>query len=87
VPAIKELMPRPPSDYARRLYYDSLVYSPIALNTVIQTFGLDQIMIGTDYPFAIMDRDPHASIDALALDSAAQAKLREGNARRFLNCA
>lgn len=85
VPAIRELIPQAPSHYARRLYYDSLVYSPLALNSVIQTFGIDQIMIGSDYPFAIMDRDPHGAIDALGFNADAQAKLRAGNARRFLN--
>ena len=33
------------------------------------------------------DPDPHASVDALKLDAALAAAVREGNARRFLGLA
>jgi aminocarboxymuconate-semialdehyde decarboxylase len=44
-------------------------------------------MIGTDYPFAVRDPDPHATVDALRPDAVLAAALREGNARRFLGLA
>lgn len=83
-PAIKDSMPHPPGSYARRFYVDTLTYSPRTLQLVVETFGADRVMIGTDYPFAIRDPDPHATVDALALDAATAAALREGNARAFL---
>jgi aminocarboxymuconate-semialdehyde decarboxylase len=57
------------------------------LHLVLETFGNDKVMIGTDYPFAIHDKDPHATVDALELDAALAAAVREGNARRFLGIA
>lgn len=83
-PAIKDTLPQPPSTYARKLYYDTLVYDPLALKYIIERFGLSQIMIGTDYPFAIADFDPHASLAAAGLGAEAEKLLREGNARRYL---
>lgn len=83
-PAIKDSLPQAPSVYARKLYYDTLVYNPRALNYVIESFGLSQVMIGTDYPFAIADFDPHASVAAAGLGAEAEKMLREDNARRFL---
>jgi len=80
---LRDLIPEPPSVYARRLYYDTLVYSAPVLRMVIESFGIERVMIGTDYPFGIMDTDPHGSVDALGLDEAAADLLREGNARRF----
>ena len=80
---MRDLIPEPPSVYARRLYYDTLVYSAPVLRLVIDTFGIDRVMIGTDYPFGIMDTDPHGSVDALGLDEASVALIRDGNARRF----
>ena len=80
---MRDLIPEPPSAYARRLYYDTLVYSAPVLRLVIDTFGIDRVMIGTDYPFGIMDTDPHGSVDALGLDEASAALIRDGNARRF----
>jgi aminocarboxymuconate-semialdehyde decarboxylase len=84
VGAIRESMPKPPTEYARRFYCDNLTYAARTLQLVLETFGNDKVMIGTDYPFAVRDPDPHASVDALELDAALAAALREGNARRFL---
>jgi aminocarboxymuconate-semialdehyde decarboxylase len=84
VPAIKESIPKPPTECARRFYCDTLTYAARTLHLVLETFGNDKVMIGTDYPFAVRDPDPHASVDALKLDAALAAAVREGNARRFL---
>ena len=84
VPQIKDSIPKPPTEYARRFWCDTLTYAARTLHLVLETFGNDKVMIGTDYPFAIHDRDPHASVDALKLDAALAAAVREGNARRFL---
>lgn len=82
---LRDLIPEPPSHYARRLYYDTLVYSAPVLRLVIESFGIERVMIGTDYPFGIMDTDPHGSVDALGLGETDAELIREGNARRFFN--
>jgi aminocarboxymuconate-semialdehyde decarboxylase len=82
---IRESMPRAPKEYAHRFYVDTLVYDPTVLEHVIRTFGGDRVMIGTDYPFVIADRDPHGSVDAIDPDAGLSAALREGNAKRFLD--
>src|SRR5262249_49977106 len=51
MPKIKESIARAPEEYARWLYYDTLTYSARALRFVIETFGADRVMVGTDYPF------------------------------------
>jgi len=84
---VRDSLPKAPIEYARKFYVDTLVYDPHVLRHVIHTFGRDRVMIGTDYPFVIMDRDPHRSIDAIDPDDALAHALREGNARRFLNVA
>jgi aminocarboxymuconate-semialdehyde decarboxylase len=83
-PALQEYMPRPPSSYARQLYCDSLTYDPDTLALALRTFGAERVMIGSDYPFNIRDRDPLASIAALNLSPAKQAQLHHFNAQRFL---
>jgi aminocarboxymuconate-semialdehyde decarboxylase len=84
LPQLREAIPNAPSSYASRFYVDTLTYAAPTLRLAMETFGPDRVMIGTDYPFAIADFDPHAAIDALQLDRAAAQALREGNARRFL---
>jgi aminocarboxymuconate-semialdehyde decarboxylase len=85
--ALQEAIPVEPRKTAARLYVDSLVYDPVALRAVLRIFGPDHVMIGTDFPFVVMDHTPHASIDAIEPDPALAQALREGNARRFLGVA
>lgn len=83
-PAVKDTLPHPPSTYAKKLYYDTLVYDPLALRYIVERFGLSQIMIGTDYPFGISETDPHGAVAAAGLGAQAEKMLREDNARRYL---
>ncbi|MGD9551377.1 MAG: amidohydrolase family protein, partial [Burkholderiaceae bacterium] len=76
--------PVAPRTAARSMFYDDLVYDAAGIAFLIQSFGLGQIMLGSDYPFAIMDKDPVGRVAALALDAAAQQALRQGNALRWL---
>jgi aminocarboxymuconate-semialdehyde decarboxylase len=42
-----------PSEYLKQLYFDSLVYTTENLRHLIRTVGAGQIVIGTDFPFAM----------------------------------
>jgi aminocarboxymuconate-semialdehyde decarboxylase len=81
---LREEMPLEPRAAARTMYYDSLVYDPVTLQRVIDVFGSTQVMVGSDYPFAIMDRQPTAGIEALAFDNATRELLMWRNASRWL---
>ena len=47
-----------PSSYLKRMYYDTILHSDIALRYLRQTVGIDQMVIGTDAPFPPGDPDP-----------------------------
>jgi aminocarboxymuconate-semialdehyde decarboxylase len=83
-PELLDTMPASPSEQARRLYYDTLVFDSATLNHLVATFGASQLMIGTDYPFAFHDARPVESIAAAILDPAVRAQLTTHNAARFL---
>src|SRR2546423_3780978 len=40
-----------PTEYVKRLYYDSLVFTPEALRHLAAEVGADHIVMGTDYPY------------------------------------
>lgn len=84
VPPVRGALAADPLDDARRLWVDDLVYDAATLRHLVEVFGADRVMAGTDYPFSIMDTDPAGSIEAPAFDSATRAALRAGNARRWL---
>ena len=83
-PKARELLAESPAVSARRFYYDQLVFDPAAVRLLIERFGASQILVGSDYPFAMGDPDPVASLEGVGLDEATRFAVSAGNARRFL---
>ena len=50
-PGFRERLPERPSDLARRLFVDLLVFAPWALQFVLDVLGVDRVVVGSDYPF------------------------------------
>ena len=65
LPACRGIIERPPSEYLKRMYFDTITHSPEALRYVIERVGADRVMLGTDYPFAVADFDPLGTVDAI----------------------
>src|SRR5207245_5685784 len=51
MPAERRSIPKPPSSYQRRLYYDTVVGSEKALRFLIDEVGVDRVVLGSDRPF------------------------------------
>jgi len=49
----------------RKLYFDSVVFDPDALQLLIGKVGAERVMLGSDYPFPIGDLEPRKLIAAL----------------------
>ncbi len=47
----------PPSDYLGRFYYDCCTYSGPVLRFLIDTVGIDRVVLGTDYPAPMVLHD------------------------------
>jgi aminocarboxymuconate-semialdehyde decarboxylase len=41
---------KPPSAYLNKFYYDCLTHSEAALRMLIDTVGVDRVVLGTDWP-------------------------------------
>jgi aminocarboxymuconate-semialdehyde decarboxylase len=66
------------------MFYDSLVYDGPTLERLLEVFGDTQVMVGSDYPFPIMETDPAGRVAALPISDEARRRLRAGNAQRWL---
>lgn len=76
---------RPPSDYLREFYYDSVNFDPRALRLAIEFAGADHILAGSDYPHQIGSLARMIeSIAALDLRDADRAAILGGNAARLM---
>jgi aminocarboxymuconate-semialdehyde decarboxylase len=79
---------KPPREYVRDFYVDSLVHDPDALRTLLRLFGPERIALGTDYPFPLGEQTPGELIRSLPeLSEADSRRLLEGTAREFLGLA
>lgn len=63
-PVSRKNLTRPPSEYLRRLYYDTCVYGSSVLEDLVAKVGADRIVLGSDYP--VGDKDPFAILRGAA---------------------
>jgi aminocarboxymuconate-semialdehyde decarboxylase len=78
-------LPHPPTTYLKRLYFDSVVFTPHQLAELVRLYGADRIIMGTDYPFDMADYDPIGHVASVeGFDAATIAAIAGGNAKRLL---
>ena len=73
-----------PTEYVKRMYYDSLVFTPEALRHLVAEVGADHIMMGTDYPFPWVTAPVDHVIDTAALSDAQREEILGGTAAKLL---
>jgi aminocarboxymuconate-semialdehyde decarboxylase len=57
-PDCRRVISKPPTSYMRRLYFDTVVFSPHQLAHLAALYGTDHLLLGTDYPYDMADYDP-----------------------------
>lgn len=74
---------RAPSDYLTDLYFDTCLYDPRTLDTLVRRFGADRLVLGSDFP--IGDPDPIAFVNGNeSLDQAQREAILGATAARLL---
>jgi len=76
-------LPRPASDYLKRMYTDTVSPHAAGMKFAIEYYGIDHVMYGTDYPCW----EPATALkllDQIELSGADKQKLFYDNARRIL---
>jgi aminocarboxymuconate-semialdehyde decarboxylase len=77
-------LPRPPSEYLRRVYVDTVVFTGHQLRALIEVFGADHVLMGTDYPFDMAEYEPIGHVVDAGLDEKTIAAICGGNGKRLL---
>jgi aminocarboxymuconate-semialdehyde decarboxylase len=77
-------IPRPPSDYLKRWYYDTVNFDTDALALAVKFAGADHILAGSDYPHAIGSiPSMKRALAALQVSDADRAAILGGNAAKL----
>jgi aminocarboxymuconate-semialdehyde decarboxylase len=75
-----------PSVYLKKLYYDTVTFSPHTLRMVRDQVGVDHMVMGSDYPHMLGSIDRAVtSIQSLAIPEHEKSKIFSGTALSILN--
>ena len=73
-----------PREYLGRFFVDSVTHDPAALKYLLDVVGVNNVMLGSDYPFPLGEQRPGSAIDTLQLDDKSRSALFHGNTLRWL---
>jgi aminocarboxymuconate-semialdehyde decarboxylase len=74
-----------PAELARRFYYDSLVFDHRAIRYLIDMFGADRLLVGSDFPAMPREEPAGRTLSAMDLPAAVLDDITWHNCFRFLN--
>ena len=78
-------LPKPPGTYLRKIYFDTVVFTPHQLRYLVEQFGADHVMMGTDYPYDMAEYDPVGHVRSVeTFDEGAVSAIVGGNASALL---
>ena len=74
---------KPPSAYQKQIYYDFLTSSEAGLRFLIDSVGIDRVVIGSDWPFVGWDPSPGGWLESLSLTREEKEKISWSLTREF----
>ena len=57
-PDCRTAIKRPPSSYLAKMYFDTIAFDPAMVRQMIDRYGADHVLLGTDYPYDMGVDDP-----------------------------
>lgn len=78
-------LPRSPAEYARRFYYDTLLFDARPIRYLLDVIGPSKLLVGTDYPYMAMEQPVGKTLAAMGLSEQELDGITWGNCFRFLN--
>ncbi|MEC7490448.1 MAG: amidohydrolase family protein [Pseudomonadota bacterium] len=76
---------KPPTSYLKKMWLDTVVFTPHQLKYLIEQYGADKVVMGTDYPYDMGDYNPVELVDLVeTLGSDDKAAIWGGNAKKLL---
>lgn len=82
---VDKRLSRPPSDYLRMLYFDTVTHSPDVMRFLLDFAGPEHVVLGSDYPFEMGEADPVGLIQRQpGLQASEQHQILSGNLERLI---
>jgi aminocarboxymuconate-semialdehyde decarboxylase len=81
----RTVITKKPTSYLKKFYFDTITFDTQMLRQLIDKFGADHVLLGTDYPYDMGEEDPVGLITGVSRLSAVDRDLiMGGNAVKLL---
>jgi aminocarboxymuconate-semialdehyde decarboxylase len=64
-PDCRTVIKKAPTTYLKKFFFDTITFDPEMLRNLIDKFGPQQVLLGTDYPFDMGEEDPVGLINSV----------------------
>jgi aminocarboxymuconate-semialdehyde decarboxylase len=81
---LQKKIPQKPSEYLKKMYFDTIVHSVAALQYLVQVVGAERVVIGTDYPMGMGDFESVKKVLDLDVPTREREQILGGNAAMAL---
>ena len=81
---LQKTIPQKPSEYLKKMYFDTIVHSVTALQYLVQVVGAERVVIGTDYPMGMGDFESVKKVLDLDVTTYEREQILGGNAAAAL---
>jgi aminocarboxymuconate-semialdehyde decarboxylase len=84
VPSARGRLSGPIDDSLARFYFDTVTHDVLQLRRLVDDFGADRVLLGSDRPFDMGDPHPVGTVRSLGLSPAGETAVLGANAARLL---
>jgi aminocarboxymuconate-semialdehyde decarboxylase len=84
-PEINKVISRPPTEYLKGFYFDTITHDRASLQYLIDFAGVDHVLLGSDYPFDMGNEKPIEAVRSLGLKREDESLILGANTARLLN--
>jgi aminocarboxymuconate-semialdehyde decarboxylase len=86
-PEPKQTVPRPPSDYLKHFWFDTITHNDRALAWLVEFVGDDRVLLGTDLPYDMGDQDPIGRVERSIAEESARELVAGRNTLKLFGLA
>jgi aminocarboxymuconate-semialdehyde decarboxylase len=83
-PDCRTVIGKKPSSYLEKFYFDTITFDRGILKNLVERFGAEHVVLGTDYPYDMGVEDPAGFIEGVKLSALEKRQIMGGNAARLL---
>jgi aminocarboxymuconate-semialdehyde decarboxylase len=84
-PDCHTIIKKKPTSYLEKFYFDTITFDRAMLKNMIERYGAEQVVLGTDYPYDMGMEHPVEFIDGVkGLSARDKGRIMGGNAARLL---